>query len=47
VLGFTPTLGQSGVATVFARGPIVYGVQRADGAPFFGHLSHQKSAKMD
>jgi len=36
-----------GFLTVFARGPIVYGVQRVDGARFFGHLPHQKSAKMD
>jgi hypothetical protein len=36
-----------GFLAVFAIGPIVYGVQRVDGALFFGHLSHQKSAKMD
>jgi len=32
---------------VFASGPIVYGVQRVDGALFFGYLSHQKSGKVD
>jgi hypothetical protein len=36
-----------GFLALFAKSPIVYGVQRVDGALFFGHLLHQKSVKMD
>jgi hypothetical protein len=36
-----------GFLVVFASGPIVHGVQRVDGALFFGHLSHENPAKMD